>query len=211
VLASDYEDDGASLAPLERQRLDDLEQEVLRTLQELEQLSSQLSEGGLPQAIRRYAPPPAESSFDAFTTALTRANYPAGGAIATYMAQPSVYGMVRQSKARSTDPYAMLSEQVGRMHNARNIYPVKPPCISARHLSYILTHTHPPKQLGKGVRQEMFSFAAVSLIDGMGDVERAMLLTSRDTAARLNFALQALDPYLAELTAKASVQKLGLQ
>jgi hypothetical protein len=63
--------------------------------------------------------------------------------------------------------------------------------------------------IGKGRRQELFSFAAAQLLE-MGTPERAALLLSQDTGARLNFVLAALRPYLLELQAKASLKR-GLE
>ncbi|KAL4442990.1 hypothetical protein ABPG77_008481 [Micractinium sp. CCAP 211/92] len=60
--------------------------------------------------------------------------------------------------------------------------------------------------LSKHRRQELFSFAAAQLLV-MGTPERAALLLSQDTGARLNFVLAALHPYLLELQAKASLKR----
>jgi hypothetical protein len=51
------------------------------------------------------------------------------------------------------------------------------------------------KLLPKEERQELFSFAAASLVDGMGNLESLTLLESRYTSARLSWVLQAIDPY----------------
>lgn len=60
--------------------------------------------------------------------------------------------------------------------------------------------------LSKHRRQELFSFAAAQLLV-MGTPERAALLLSQDTGARLNFVLAALHPYLRELQAKAALKR----
>ncbi|KAI7845905.1 hypothetical protein COHA_000638 [Chlorella ohadii] len=62
------------------------------------------------------------------------------------------------------------------------------------------------ESIGKGRRQELFSFAVAQLLV-MGTPERAALLLSQDTGARLNFVLAALRPYLLELQAKASLKR----
>jgi len=61
-------------------------------------------------------------------------------------------------------------------------------------------------QLGKERRQELFSFAAASLLD-LGMAERLALLQSKDTAARLQFVAVAVQPYLQDLVARVSVQQ----
>eukprot|EP00195_Chlamydomonas_chlamydogama_P014709 CAMPEP_0202901376 /NCGR_PEP_ID=MMETSP1392-20130828/14218_1 /ASSEMBLY_ACC=CAM_ASM_000868 /TAXON_ID=225041 /ORGANISM="Chlamydomonas chlamydogama, Strain SAG 11-48b" /LENGTH=330 /DNA_ID=CAMNT_0049587927 /DNA_START=48 /DNA_END=1040 /DNA_ORIENTATION=+ len=62
-------------------------------------------------------------------------------------------------------------------------------------------------QLEKDVRQELFSFAAASIVDGMGPLERLALLNTQDTAARLHYVLQAVMPYVQELQAKVSMAR----
>lgn len=59
--------------------------------------------------------------------------------------------------------------------------------------------------VGRRRRQELFSFAVVQLLD-LGKAEAAALLLSRDTGARLQYALHALQPFVAQLAAKASVK-----
>lgn len=60
--------------------------------------------------------------------------------------------------------------------------------------------------LDKGCRQELFSFAAATTLD-LGQAETLALLTTRDCAARLQFVVAAVEPYLAEQRARASVAK----
>ena len=72
-------------------------------------------------------------------------------------------------------------------------------------------YTDVAEQMGKARRQELFSFAVCQLLT-TGTPERAALLLSQDTAGRLQFVLEALRPYLAELGAKASLKgALGQQ
>eukprot|EP00775_Hariotina_reticulata_P005370 gene5370-5605_t len=61
-------------------------------------------------------------------------------------------------------------------------------------------------QLGKERRQELFSFAAASLLD-LGMPERLALLQCKDTAARLQFVAVAVQPYLQDLVARVSVKQ----
>jgi hypothetical protein len=62
------------------------------------------------------------------------------------------------------------------------------------------------EQLGKARRQELYSFAVAQLLV-MGTPERAALMLSQDTGARLNFVLAALRPYMLELQAKAALMR----
>lgn len=65
-----------------------------------------------------------------------------------------------------------------------------------------LSRPYPP---GSTASQELFSFAAASLIDGMGNTEKLVLINSRSTLERLQFVRNAIEPYHQELAAKVSV------
>jgi len=71
------------------------------------------------------------------------------------------------------------------------------------------THADPYIQaselLGRLRRQEMYSFAAATLLQ-LGIPEATALLLSRDTAGRLQFVLEAARPYLAQLSAEAALK-----
>lgn len=62
------------------------------------------------------------------------------------------------------------------------------------------------EEVGKSLRQELFSFAAAGLLD-LGTVERLALLASTDCAARLEWTLAAVTPHLAELRMQAQLQR----
>ncbi|KAG7669371.1 hypothetical protein Ndes2437B_g05527 [Nannochloris sp. 'desiccata'] len=66
-------------------------------------------------------------------------------------------------------------------------------------------YTHASELLGRLRRQEMYSFAAASLLQ-LGVPEATALLLSRDTAGRLQFVLEAARPYLAQLSAEAALK-----
>lgn len=59
-------------------------------------------------------------------------------------------------------------------------------------------------------RQELFSFAAAQLLE-LGLPERLALLQCRDTSGRLQFVAAAVQPYLADLVARASVKQAMAQ
>jgi hypothetical protein len=61
-------------------------------------------------------------------------------------------------------------------------------------------------QLGKERRQELFSFAAASVLE-LGLPERLALLHCTDTAARLQYVAAAVQPFLADLVARISLQQ----
>ncbi|WIA18119.1 hypothetical protein OEZ85_009597 [Tetradesmus obliquus] len=61
-------------------------------------------------------------------------------------------------------------------------------------------------QLGKERRQELFSFAAASVLE-LGLPERLALLHCTDTAARLQYVAAAVQPFLADLVARVSLQQ----
>lgn len=61
-------------------------------------------------------------------------------------------------------------------------------------------------QMGKERRQELFSFAAASVLE-LGLPERVALLQCRDTAARLQFVAAAVQPHLQDLVARVSVRQ----
>jgi hypothetical protein len=60
--------------------------------------------------------------------------------------------------------------------------------------------------VGKERRQELFSFAAASVLE-LGLPERLALLQCQDTAARLQFVAAAVQPHLQDLVARVSVQQ----
>lgn len=59
---------------------------------------------------------------------------------------------------------------------------------------------------GKERRQELFSFAAASVLE-LGLPERLALLQCRDTAARLQFVAAAVQPHLQDLVARVTLQQ----
>lgn len=70
---------------------------------------------------------------------------------------------------------------------------------------YADPYTEVAELLGKARRQELFSFAVSQLLQ-LGTAERAALLLSQDTAGRLQYVLEAARPFLADLSAKASLK-----
>lgn len=62
------------------------------------------------------------------------------------------------------------------------------------------------ENVGKERRQELFSFAAASVLE-LGLPERLALLQCQDTAARLQFVAAAVQPHLADLVARVSLQQ----
>jgi hypothetical protein len=61
-------------------------------------------------------------------------------------------------------------------------------------------------QMGKERRQELFSFAAASLLQ-LGLPEQLALLQCQQTSARLQFVAAAVQPHLQDLLARVSVQR----
>jgi hypothetical protein len=66
-------------------------------------------------------------------------------------------------------------------------------------------YTQASELLGRLRRQELYSFAATSLLQ-LGVPEATALLLSRDTAGRLQFVLEAARPYLSQLSAEAALK-----
>lgn len=60
--------------------------------------------------------------------------------------------------------------------------------------------------MGRSRRQELFSFAAASVLEP-STVTRIALLITTDTAARLQFVLEVVKPHLKQLRAQAAVQR----
>lgn len=60
--------------------------------------------------------------------------------------------------------------------------------------------------MAKERRQELFSFAAASVLE-LGLPERLALLECRDTSARLQFVAVAVQPHLQDLVARVSLQQ----
>jgi len=182
ALVTDYVDESDTLAPIQRTQLDELEQEVFHALTELEQLGAKLEEGSEDRSMGRLP-----SAIRRYAPPPVDATASLGQAMAS----------AGHAGGYEVDAYMRQPSVYGKLHRAK----------TRSHDPYTLVS----EKLGKHTRQELFSFSAASLIDGMGNVERLMLLTSRDTAARLGFVLQALDPYLQELRAKLSVKRLDVQ
>jgi hypothetical protein len=68
-------------------------------------------------------------------------------------------------------------------------------------------HPHPTTpQLGRAERRELFSFAAATLVEA-GAAQALGLLQSRDTAARLCWTLEAVQPFLAQQLAALSLER----
>lgn len=61
--------------------------------------------------------------------------------------------------------------------------------------------------VGGDLRQELFSFAAACVLE-LGQAEALALLTSTDRAARLEWVLAAVEPYLQEQRARASMTQV---
>lgn len=57
------------------------------------------------------------------------------------------------------------------------------------------------ESLAKDVRQELFSFSCATSLE-LGQAEALALLITRDRGSRLQYVLQAVDPYLNELRAR---------
>ncbi|GLC33283.1 hypothetical protein PLESTB_000351000 [Pleodorina starrii] len=166
-----------SVSPSEESLVDSLEWDLYGYLQEVGRLSKQLrtsedAPAGLPDSIPRYAPPPRSSRPRTIADYLTEAGHPAGTSISMWQRHGSVYGNVKQGKDATQDPYAVLSER-----------------------------------LGKDTRQELFSFAAASMLE-LGPAESLALLTSTDRAARLQWVAAAVEPFLEEQRAKASLARV---
>ncbi|KAF8061972.1 hypothetical protein HT031_004232 [Scenedesmus sp. PABB004] len=173
--------------------VDALELEVHGLLQQVAAYAAQLGlhahgpgaapDGGvLPEAVRLYAPPPPPPPRRAgVADYLVRAGGPTGAAVATWQRMGSVYddgggGGRRRSSSAARPP------DTDPYQKARDAV------------------------LGKARRQELFSFAAASLLE-LGVAERLALLTSRDTGARLQFVAAAVRPFLSELVARAAVKQ----
>ncbi|GAB4820692.1 hypothetical protein N2152v2_007738 [Parachlorella kessleri] len=157
--------------------LEDLERQLMGTLQQVSRLTALLRPPGaplqlLPEAVQRYSPPAPQrlTSYDA----LVAARHPAATAIDMWRRQGSVYDkpsrQEQHQRARASDPYQGVREQ-----------------------------------LGKQRRRELFSFAAAQMLE-LGLPQRLALLLTQDTGARLQYVLAAVRPHLQELAARAALK-----
>ncbi|GLI65622.1 hypothetical protein VaNZ11_009192 [Volvox africanus] len=108
-----------NVSPTEEVLVDSLEWDLYRQLEEVGRLSKQLrtsedAPAGLPDSIPRYAPPPPPSRPRTIAEYLTDAGHPAGTSISMWQRHGSVYGNVKQGKDATQDPYAVLSERLGK-------------------------------------------------------------------------------------------------
>jgi len=123
---------------------------------------------------------------------------------------PEAIGRYRPPAPRSSRPtsYDALKASGHRAATAIDIWrrhgSVYPSQRAPRQL-HADPYTQVAEELGKSRRQEFFSFAAAQLLQ-LGIPERAALLLSTDTVGRLQFVLESVRPYLAEVAAKASVK-----
>ncbi|EFJ44671.1 hypothetical protein VOLCADRAFT_95111 [Volvox carteri f. nagariensis] len=98
-----------TVSPAEEGLVDTLEWDLYRQLQEVGRLSKQLktsedAPAGLPYSIPRCLG----------ADYLTEGGHPAGTSISMWQRHGSVYGDVKQGKDAMQDPYAVLSERLGK-------------------------------------------------------------------------------------------------
>jgi Lon protease-like protein len=181
--------------------LDAAERDLAFALKALQRVLGQLSPGkSLPDAVLKYAPVPGapRTSYDA----LKKAGHKAAVAIDTWRRHGSVYSIRNSSSSSSSGGNDRVqgeakvksnSHTTGRGSGGQSQQPDP--------------YTEFQQQLEGTAsrRQELFSFAAAQLLDA-GTVEYSALLLSRDTEARMAFVLNAVRPYLNQLSAELAVQ-----
>lgn len=176
--------------------LDAAERDLAAALKALQRVMGQLSTGkSLPNAVLKYAPVPGapRTSYDA----LKKAGHKAAVAIDTWRRHGSVYSIGNsvnsangqgQGEVKAKSSSSSASGRGGQLQQAD---------------PYMEFQQQLEGTAGR--RQELFSFAAAQLLEA-GTVEYSALLLTRDTEARMTFVLNAVRPYLNQLSAELAVQ-----
>jgi Lon protease-like protein len=174
--------------------LDAAERDLAFALKALQRVMGQLLPGKtLPDAVLKYAPVPGapRTSYDA----LKKAGHKAAVAIDTWRRHGSVYSTCSSSGSGRVQGEAKVKSN--RHTTGRGSGQSQQPD------PYMEFQQQLEGTAGR--RQELFSFAAAQLLDA-GTVEYSALLLSRDTEARMAFVLNAVRPYLNQLSAELAVQ-----
>lgn len=177
AMALDYSDD-SSLSPMDAQALNALEQEVYHCLLSIEKLSRKLES----------ADPDAAGVPGSLSASIRRFAPPPPK-------EKSLAELLTEAGCQAGYDMQVYGSQ-GSVYGKGS---------SAKRKTSPDPYEHVSEMLGKGQRQELFSFAAASLIDGMGNTEKLVLINSRSTLERLHFVQNAIEPYQQMLAAKVSV------
>ncbi|KAF6256613.1 hypothetical protein COO60DRAFT_1640586 [Scenedesmus sp. NREL 46B-D3] len=196
--ASWLDDVTANLTQEQQAATDKLEQQVYGLLQQVATYMRQLEQSSGSAAV---AAPPGPAAMNSSSSSSSKAQLPLLPDSVLLFAPPP------PSRQQSMADYLIKAggstgDKIATWQRMGSVYgstqakkkPPQDPYQAAR------------DQLGKERRQELFSFAAASVLE-LGLPERLALLHCTDTAARLQYVAAAVQPFLADLVARVSLQQ----